>query len=50
MYIIPIKWVPSDDSERVVARMEGHEPKDDGRDPIRYRRSLRTRDKFVYQP
>lgn len=45
-----IKWVPSDDAERVVARMEGHEAKDNDRDPVQYRRSLRSRRKFVYQP
>lgn len=43
-----LKWVPADEREIVTARM--HERDDYHHRPILYRRSLRSRHRFVYQP
>jgi hypothetical protein len=43
-----LKWVPKLDRERIIVRTLGR-PLSEA-DPIRYRRSLRTRHLFVYQP
>lgn len=43
-----VEWRPVDEREKVMVRMMGRKSTAD--DPIVYRRSLRTRNLFVYQP
>lgn len=43
-----IRWEPQTDHEKIALRMLGRIPS--SQDPVKYRRSLRTRNLFLYQP
>jgi hypothetical protein len=43
-----LQWKPATDQDFITLRMHHRVPSE--HDPVRYRRSLRSRDLFVYQP
>jgi hypothetical protein len=43
-----LRWKPTDEREKITARMHGHTNLE--LNPVLYRRSKRTRNLFVYQP